>query len=68
MRTWTFQGWGGDGWRPPAGSGDGCARCGAGGPLKQASVVPFHKGGQHGPRNRQWLCRECLRLKRAEDQ
>jgi len=67
MRVWKFPGWAGGSQRLPVGGSEACARCGAGGALSPASITPFHKGGRGGPRNRQWLCRECLRLKRAED-
>lgn len=67
MRTWTAPGWGPSDEPPRRNQGDGCARCGAGGALREASIVPYHKGGRKTPGNRQWLCRHCLRLKRLED-
>lgn len=67
MRRWAPPGWNGSPAPDPPPSQDGCTRCGAGGTLHGASVVPHHKGGRKGPRNRQWLCRHCLRMKRMED-
>ena len=44
-----------------------CARCGAAGAVKLATVVPLHKGGRRVRANLRGLCAECLRIKRAED-
>lgn len=67
MRTWTVPGWGNAEEPRRGGQRDGCARCGAGGALREASLVPYHKGGRRVPANRQRMCRDCLRLKRMED-
>jgi hypothetical protein len=72
MREFRFEGGLGPAFRlgtaaPSGGQLDGCARCGAGGPLTSATVRPVHKGGTRSAANLRGLCRACLRLKRAED-
>ena len=71
MREFRFEGGLGPAFRlgtaAPSGGLDGCARCGAGGPLTSATVRPVHKGGTRSAANLRGLCRACLRLKRAED-
>ena len=71
MERWTFPGLPGRPIRLDAPGArvdsDTCGRCGAGGVVKVATIVPVHKGGRRVRSNMRGLCAECLRIKHAED-
>lgn len=75
MKRWVFTGLDGPVFKLGAINGgeprhdpSACARCGAAGAVKLATIVPVHKGGRRVRSNMRGLCAECLRIKRAEDQ